>query len=191
MNKLLLPFLSMVISLSARANPKADYVKHVAENIKRIQNATASIKKGSKEICPGVVSEKRSDCVATYIKDLTITDSTQIPLTVTLITIGVVLDRQNRMSADEGKMALTENLISLIEKVQVKNFYLTKLPNDFETFRLQRDDEILLKNVKDNLLGKIEEMITKMPKTSLSAAKAQEFNQAIQRIKQSSWTYGK
>lgn len=156
-----------------------------------MQSIKDSLARGAKEICPHITTADKSTCLNEYLKNYTVTDTSQISLLAVIVVWAGTLDKKQGIPTDKVAFWMTENLVTLLEGIDINKFYLANTPKNEETNRLRLDDEKLARETKDKLIAQIEKFTKEISTTPSYKLKATEFRQRIETIKATSWKYSK
>lgn len=182
-------FAVLATALSALANESALYLNQVKDSVVEIQKVKDSVTGNTKKYCPSATGNTQSECLNAYLKSATITNSSQFPLLAAVVVGSALYDKEQTHSSDTAKLAMLENLVLLLEKVDVKKFYLSKQPANAEVLMLRKDDEKLLESGKQKMLSNIIKLLGEAARSPASNVQTDQLSKRIDKIKSAVWKY--
>lgn len=162
-------------------------VQLVADMIK-VENLKNSLKANRKEVCPLEKSKENSICFKSALKTFELTSIVQVPtLSVTAVELGLK-DKELGHSSTVVDIMLIDNLITILERVELSKFHLSKYraQNEKEKAELSvllKDDESLINQTMVKLNSTISEKLSKTEKSREPSSVEAWKRQSLQSLK--------
>jgi hypothetical protein len=190
---LVLLFSLGVWSLPVRAEVARDYIVFITSETKAADRLHERFKKKDPSLCP---SSSSSECFQNFVKTYTPRSSTGVVL-LEVLSVNEATRAKKKGMAPENFLRLLKNIRALLERVDVRRFYL----NEYEAAvtpeetlvleKLKRDDEELLHKFQVKTKKLIGE---KMPEFLRQASSKQKFQlkeeeKRLQALLEQKWVY--
>jgi hypothetical protein len=177
--KKIIVLLAMSMSQIVAASESSDYMASVLKSVTAIQNL--------KKDCSA--ASVQSDCIKNYLSSTKITNSTEIALLAPVAAGASLQDKSHGLAADEAKLKMLENILLIMEKVNTKDFYLGKRPQNTEVDLLKKDDEKGLASERERMISILSKPIDELIKNPATYSKALPLLMRLNNLKSVKWAY--
>lgn len=175
------------LSFSGVKEITPNYVLWVVKRTRESLTLKDKILKG-REACPGYNGNSKSFCFNVFLKKNEIRFSVDVVLWLNLAIMAASADKEEKnLSIDAAKVWMLENTMVILERVDLKNFYLAQFPPGVEADLLRRTEEEELNKFKQKMLNTIESEFKNFPPAQASRISMYRRRLAVVQLR--SWVF--
>lgn len=183
----------ILFSLPTFAGQYENRYRHLFLNdVRDAQHLAMRFRSHDKTLCPTIKNKQNHLCLRDFLSRQTIRSSSHLAgLIKSIVEVSVVNPTGDKT---EDLMNLCENLLVVVEKIKLEEFYLYKTKPEDELEReertlYQKTDEKILARLKSDTLKKVQDKLNEAYPTKAQRPRMEHLRKRIAGVRNSIWVY--